>query len=91
MEQSTILPHKKLKGSDAPDLTIDDSVAASMNVLPHAIEQQNAHFRWRKGDERRRRKGVGRGREEPALDEEKGLVRDWSGKTMNAGGVENGI
>ncbi|GFW66295.1 hypothetical protein TNCV_1711941 [Trichonephila clavipes] len=30
-------------------------------------------------------------REEPALDGEKGLVRDWSGRTMNAGGVENGI
>ncbi|GFV77115.1 hypothetical protein TNCV_1771271 [Trichonephila clavipes] len=32
-----------------------------------------------------------REREEPALDGEKGLVRDWSGKTMNAGGVENRI
>ncbi|GFV91573.1 hypothetical protein TNCV_770391 [Trichonephila clavipes] len=30
-------------------------------------------------------------REEPALDGEKGLVWDWSGKTMNAGGVENRI
>ncbi|GFV05488.1 hypothetical protein TNCV_226991 [Trichonephila clavipes] len=29
------------------------------------------------------------GREESA--KEKGLVRDWSGKTMNAGGVENRI
>ncbi|GFV02423.1 hypothetical protein TNCV_1023511 [Trichonephila clavipes] len=27
----------------------------------------------------------------PALDEEKGLVRDRSGKTMSAGGVENRI
>ncbi|GFT43271.1 hypothetical protein TNCV_2521171 [Trichonephila clavipes] len=32
-----------------------------------------------------------REREEPALEREKGLVRDWSGKTMNAKGVENGI
>ncbi|GFU81360.1 hypothetical protein TNCV_1380281 [Trichonephila clavipes] len=37
---------------------------------------------WRKG------KSPGwNGREESA--KEKGLVRDWSGKTMNAGGVEN--
>ncbi|GFX31259.1 hypothetical protein TNCV_2027601 [Trichonephila clavipes] len=30
-------------------------------------------------------------REEPALDNKRGLVRDWRGKTMNARGVENGI
>ncbi|GFV47687.1 hypothetical protein TNCV_1708831 [Trichonephila clavipes] len=30
-------------------------------------------------------------RGEPALDGEKGLVRDWSGKTMNAGGGEDRI
>ncbi|GFW77746.1 hypothetical protein TNCV_134371 [Trichonephila clavipes] len=30
-------------------------------------------------------------REEPALYGEKGLVRDWSGKTMNASGVEDRI
>ncbi|GFV51593.1 hypothetical protein TNCV_5136811 [Trichonephila clavipes] len=40
---------------------------------------------------KKRRKRVGGEREEPAWDGEKGLVRDWSGKTMNAGGVENGI
>ncbi|GFT76835.1 hypothetical protein TNCV_22391 [Trichonephila clavipes] len=44
-------------------------------------------------ERRRKRRGEkeSREREEPALDGEKGLVRDWSGKTMNAGGVENGI
>ncbi|GFU18810.1 hypothetical protein TNCV_1085541 [Trichonephila clavipes] len=30
-------------------------------------------------------------REESAFNGEKGLVRDWSGKTMNARGIENGI
>ncbi|GFX06300.1 hypothetical protein TNCV_505201 [Trichonephila clavipes] len=49
-----------------------------------------------KGENRGRRrekerKRVGREREEPALDGEKGLVRDWSGKAMHAKGVENGI
>ncbi|GFU67127.1 hypothetical protein TNCV_3675411 [Trichonephila clavipes] len=38
---------------------------------------------------RKRRKGTRQ--RSPALDGEKGLVRDWSGKTMNAGGVENRI
>ncbi|GFW39792.1 uncharacterized protein TNCV_2419581 [Trichonephila clavipes] len=43
-----------------------------------------------RGDGKREEKESGE-REEPALDGEKGLVRDWSGKTMNARGVENGI
>ncbi|GFX12295.1 hypothetical protein TNCV_63411 [Trichonephila clavipes] len=47
--------------------------------------------RKKEREETERRKKVGREREEPALDGEKGLVRDWSGKTMNAGGVENRI
>ncbi|GFS93329.1 hypothetical protein TNCV_2697841 [Trichonephila clavipes] len=41
----------------------------------------------KEGDGKREEKESGE-REEPALDGEKGLVRDWSGKTMNAGGVE---
>ncbi|GFX90949.1 hypothetical protein TNCV_3167801 [Trichonephila clavipes] len=46
--------------------------------------------RRERGDGKREEKESGE-REELALDEEKGLVRDWSGKTMNAGGVENRI
>ncbi|GFV91484.1 hypothetical protein TNCV_2384441 [Trichonephila clavipes] len=45
----------------------------------------------RKETEKEKKKSREREREEPALDGEKGLVRDWSGKTMNAGGVENRI
>ncbi|GFW60213.1 hypothetical protein TNCV_1842941 [Trichonephila clavipes] len=49
----------------------------------------------RRRDERERERGreekESGEREEPALDGEKGLVQDWSGKTMNAGGVENRI
>ncbi|GFT68945.1 hypothetical protein TNCV_1804721 [Trichonephila clavipes] len=41
--------------------------------------------------EKERKKSREREREEPALYGEKGCVRDWSGKTMNAGGIENGI
>ncbi|GFT70981.1 hypothetical protein TNCV_3500181 [Trichonephila clavipes] len=45
-------------------------------------EREEPGLGWRKG------KSPGwNGREESA--KEKGLVRDWSGKTMNAGGVEN--
>ncbi|GFW58961.1 hypothetical protein TNCV_2830671 [Trichonephila clavipes] len=43
--------------------------------------------RRERGDGEREEKESGE-REEPAWDGEKGLVRDWSGKTMNAGGVE---
>ncbi|GFW89603.1 hypothetical protein TNCV_1024871 [Trichonephila clavipes] len=50
-------------------------------------EKSGARERKERGDGRRK----SREREEPALDGEKGLVRDWSGKTMNARGVENGI
>ncbi|GFX64034.1 hypothetical protein TNCV_1791551 [Trichonephila clavipes] len=44
----------------------------------------------KKGDGKREERESG-DREESSLDGEKGLVRDWSGKTMNAGGVENRI
>ncbi|GFY05285.1 hypothetical protein TNCV_2207311 [Trichonephila clavipes] len=44
-----------------------------------------------KREETEKEKKKSREREEPALDGEKGLVRDWSGKTMNAGGVEDRI
>ncbi|GFW38072.1 hypothetical protein TNCV_835121 [Trichonephila clavipes] len=47
--------------------------------------------RERKKRREREEERESREREEPALDGEKGLVRDWSGKTMNARGVENGI
>ncbi|GFW86225.1 hypothetical protein TNCV_4779371 [Trichonephila clavipes] len=49
---------------------------------------------WRKEETEKEKEGDGKRvgeREEPALYGEKGLVRDWSGKTMNAGGVENGL
>ncbi|GFY13853.1 hypothetical protein TNCV_986251 [Trichonephila clavipes] len=44
-----------------------------------------------KREETEKEKKKSQEREEPTLDGEKGLVRDWSGKTMNAGGVENRI
>ncbi|GFU00762.1 uncharacterized protein TNCV_4819161 [Trichonephila clavipes] len=49
--------------------------------------------RKKKGEGRKKRgKRVGeREREEPALYGEKGLVRDWTGKTMNASGVEDSV
>ncbi|GFT41933.1 hypothetical protein TNCV_1667801 [Trichonephila clavipes] len=45
----------------------------------------------REETEKDKKKSRGERREEPALYGEKGLVRDWSGKRMNAGGVESGI
>ncbi|GFV55348.1 hypothetical protein TNCV_2268991 [Trichonephila clavipes] len=45
--------------------------------------------RRRKGRRRKKRRKESGEREEPALDGEKGLVRDWSGKTMNAEGEKD--
>ncbi|GFS53541.1 hypothetical protein TNCV_730081 [Trichonephila clavipes] len=63
-----------------------------------AIDQENKYANeaiqsvGRKGEGDGKREEIESGeREEPALEREKGLVRDWSGKTMNARGVENGI
>ncbi|GFW86222.1 hypothetical protein TNCV_4779341 [Trichonephila clavipes] len=54
--------------------------------LRGAVRERRRRKKEKEGDGKR----VGE-REEPALYGEKGLVRDWSGKTMNAGGVENGL
>ncbi|GFT31168.1 hypothetical protein TNCV_3645641 [Trichonephila clavipes] len=77
-----------------------------LTTTPHqredvsALDRFNVHRypTWRVFSEEERERGDGKReekesgeREEPALDGEKGLVRYWSGKTMNAGGVENRI
>ncbi|GFT60684.1 hypothetical protein TNCV_3584011 [Trichonephila clavipes] len=60
---------------------------ASPDVAEPSQSITSDDLREKGGDGKR----VKREREELALDGEKGLVRDWSGKTMNAGGVENRI
>ncbi|GFX06297.1 hypothetical protein TNCV_505171 [Trichonephila clavipes] len=54
------------------------------------FEEEKEKERTEGGDGKREEKESG-DREEPPLDGEKGLVRDWSGKAMNARGDENGI
>ncbi|GFV77113.1 hypothetical protein TNCV_1771251 [Trichonephila clavipes] len=54
---------------------------------PEELREQREETEKKKEKETRERERE----EEPALDGEKGLSRDWSGKTMNAGGVENRI
>ncbi|GFU25962.1 hypothetical protein TNCV_5104591 [Trichonephila clavipes] len=60
----------------------------SKNLLLGLLPAMTAPNAEEKKEETGEEKKKSREREEPALDGEKGLVRDWSGKTMNAGGVE---
>ncbi|GFX07899.1 hypothetical protein TNCV_4161681 [Trichonephila clavipes] len=75
---------------DLPIRRDEGRVVNTPLVFKRVLFQEKRGRRKRRRKEKREEK-ESKEREEPALDGEKGLVRDWSGKTMNAGGVENRI
>ncbi|GFT51975.1 hypothetical protein TNCV_2058321 [Trichonephila clavipes] len=82
----------KLRDSSPMDLPLINPLSRVFcSKLKNQLREKKYQKRKKKETGEEKKKSRERERKEPNLDGEKGLVRDWSGKTMNAGGVENRI